>query len=581
MSRLALYLLGPPRVELDGEAVHTGRRKALALLAFLGVTPGTHSRDALATLLWPEYDQRSARTDLSRTLSVLTSILGAHWFCADRDTIALNPEQTPWLDVTAFRQGLALCEAHGHPLEHACPECQQQLREAAELYRDDFLAGFSLPDSLAFQEWQRFQTQSLRDELGSVLERLSACHAAQGEVEPATAIARRWLELDPLREAAHRCLMELYAQAGRSGAALRQYRTCVRVLEQELGVPPAAETTALYERLRAERLAREEKPVPVPTPTDRATALPAFLRRAQDSGLDDGTAPTWGERPVFVARETEFAWPDDCLGAALEGQGKAVFVTGGPGRGKSALMREFTQRAMAAHPDLLAASGNCSAYSGVGDPYLPFHEVMAMLTGDVESSWAAGVITREHARRLWTALPLMIKTLLDHGPHLIETFVPGSALLARAQTLRDSESLRVSELQEWVERRRSFGGGLEQSRIFQQFADTLGVLAVEHPLLLTLDDLQWVDNASASLLFHLGRRLAEAGGRVLILGAYRPEEVTLEREGERHPLRKVLSEFKRHFGEIWLDLTAADEVRDGPSCTPTWTARPIPWPTIS
>ncbi|NIP78802.1 MAG: hypothetical protein GWM90_06220, partial [Gemmatimonadetes bacterium] len=63
---------------------------------------------------------------------------------------------------------------------------------------------------------------------------------------------------------------------------------------------------------------------------------------------------------------------------ALAGQGQVVFVTGGPGRGKTALMREFARRAMEVHPDLLVAGGNCNAYSGVGDPYLPFREVLGM-----------------------------------------------------------------------------------------------------------------------------------------------------------------------------------------------------------
>ena len=58
MCCLALCLLGPPRVELEGKRVRIGRRKALALLAYLAAEPGRHSRDALATLLWPEFDQQ-------------------------------------------------------------------------------------------------------------------------------------------------------------------------------------------------------------------------------------------------------------------------------------------------------------------------------------------------------------------------------------------------------------------------------------------------------------------------------------------------------------------------------------------
>ena len=54
MSQLNLYLLGPPRIERDGQKLHVGRRKALALLAFLAVENRPHSRETLAALLWPE-----------------------------------------------------------------------------------------------------------------------------------------------------------------------------------------------------------------------------------------------------------------------------------------------------------------------------------------------------------------------------------------------------------------------------------------------------------------------------------------------------------------------------------------------
>jgi DNA-binding SARP family transcriptional activator len=76
VPRLALYLLAPPRVELDGEEIHISRRKAMALLAYLAVTGRSHSQDSLATLFWSEYDQSSARADLRRTLSLLNRTLG-------------------------------------------------------------------------------------------------------------------------------------------------------------------------------------------------------------------------------------------------------------------------------------------------------------------------------------------------------------------------------------------------------------------------------------------------------------------------------------------------------------------------
>ena len=97
---------------------------------------------------------------------------------------------------------------------------------------------------------------------------------------------------------------------------------------------------------------------------------------------------------------------------------------------------------------------------------------------------------------------------------------------------------------------------MEQSHLFQQFTNVLVALSQIKSLILLLDDMQWADTASIDLLFHLGRRLE--GSRILFVCAYRPEEVALGRGG-RHPLEKVLAEFKRRSGDVWLDLAA---VRD-------------------
>jgi predicted ATPase/DNA-binding SARP family transcriptional activator len=552
MSRLALYLLGPPRIELDGEEIHIGRRKAVALLAYLAVTGGSHSRDSLATLLWPEYDQSRARAYLRHALSLLNRTLGSEWLTADRQTAGLNLDAGLWLDVDQFRSLLSAWQDHGHPEADICPECLDALAEAVELYQGDFLAGFTLRDSAMFDEFQFFQTEGLKDQLASGLERLVRWHSDQSEYEPAIELARRWLALDPLHEPVHRHLMALYAQAGRHSAALRQYRTCLRGLEEELDLPPSAETTALYERIRAERARPPEAEVaPPPSPPPAPAHLPAFLIAEE--------RPAAVERAVFVARERELARLDRYLDTALAGQGQVVFVTGGPGRGKTALMHEFARRAMEVHPDLLVASGNCNAYSGVGDPYLPFREVLGMLTGDVEGRWAAGTISRDHARRLWAGLPLALQALVEYGPSLIGTILSDPALLSRATAVAPEGAIWLPELRGLSAQERAGHSGLEQSALFHQVTNVLRTLADAHPLLLVLDDVQWADGGSIGLLFHLGRRLE--GGRILIACAYRPEEVTLGRDGEPHPLKKVLAEFKRSFGNVWMDLRQVDETQ--------------------
>jgi len=262
-------------------------------------------------------------------------------------------------------------------------------------------------------------------------------------------------------------------------------------------------------------------------------------------------------KPIFVSREKELARLDAFLDKTLTRNGSVVFVTGGPGRGKTALLNEFAHRSMKAHADLLVAAGNCNAYSGLGDAYLPFREVMGMLTGNVEALWSAGVIDTEHAKRLWFAFPEVIRDLLERGPHLFETFVSGEELLARLNTAVPERGDLIKSMREMVTRSQTRMESLEQSHLFEQFTNVLLCLAEKHPLLVVLDDLQWADESSLSLLFHMGRRLQ--GACILIVGAYRPEEVALVRDGKRHPLEKILSEFKNKYGDVWIDLSSMKE----------------------
>lgn len=254
MSELTLLLLGIPRVERDGRAVIIERHKSLALLAYLSVTAVPHRRDELAALFWPELDQARARAALRRTLSALNVALAGDWLQADRETIGLLPSASVGLDVNQFHRLLAQCRQHGHPETAVCPHCLPLLAQAAALYHGDFLSGFTLRDAPAFDEWQFFETETLRRELASVLERLAGGHGARREFEIAIRHARRWLAIDPLHEPAHCQLMRLYAWADQRHAALRQYAECVRLLEQELGVPPQTATTELYQAIKQNHL---------------------------------------------------------------------------------------------------------------------------------------------------------------------------------------------------------------------------------------------------------------------------------------------------------------------------------------
>jgi predicted ATPase/DNA-binding XRE family transcriptional regulator len=331
--------------------------------------------------------------------------------------------------------------------------------------------------------------------------------------------------------------------------ARRPSKQLAELLANELDIAP--EERALF--IQAARAERSPERLAVTgqlvAPRPRVT-LPAFL-----------TVPTRepeGETARFVSRARELAALDAMLDAALRGSGRVGFITGEAGRGKTALMAAFARRAQSAHDTLIVASGNCSAFLGVGDPYLPFRDVLNMLSGDVQSRWIAGAIRQEPARRLWTLMPETAQALVEQGPDLLDIFVAGDALLRRLTTGLAGDPDWLTQLRSLVAPERVRHRDLRQTLLFEQYTNVLGMLAEHHPLLLLIDDLQWADDASLNLLFHLGRRLA--GTRILILGAYRGSDVALGRPGTRadaeraHPLKPLIHEFTRSLGDIPIDL---------------------------
>jgi len=551
MSSLKLLLLGPPRLERDHVPVELERRKALVLLAYLAVTAQPHSREALATLLWPDKDESQAHAYLRRALFTLKHALGAEHIAIGGEHIALAGSAEAfsdvWLDVAHFRRLLASCATHGHPPSEVCPACRPPLAEAVALYRADFMAGFSLPDTPAFDEWQFFQAESLHRELAAALERLVSGHSAQGEREEGIGYARRWVALDPLHEPAQRCLMQLYAQAGQRAAALRQYEECQRLLATELGGPPEQETTALYEAIKARKIGASRVRMEGRAPAPRQHALPTL---PLPPFLSSAPQQQPGPAAPFVAREQELAELEAALATARSGAGQILFVIGGAGRGKTMLVQEFARQAQLADPQLLVISGYGNAHTGIGDPYLPFREALTMLSGEVEAKWAGGLITAEHARRLWEAMPLTLPALVEHAPDLVGAFMPGKGLRERAATFASADAPWFNRLVALTSA--EAGAKVEQQHIFTQYTTALSEIARERPLLLILEDLHWVDAASSGLLFHLSR---EAGRSwMLIVGTYRPDEVALSRGEIQHPLADILSELKRWHGDIWLDL---------------------------
>ena len=308
MAQLTVSCLGTFQVKLDGTPITRFRSANVqALLVYLALQARRpFPRDVLAALFWPDEPDSVARTNLRQSLYQLRKTLsdGNHlaqpFLLINRQTVQFNRASDHWLDVTAFLTGLDAGE----------------LATAVAHYQGDLLPAFGC-DSLEFEAWLRREREHLHGLVMDALTNLAAQQLAQANFVAAQAAARRQLALEAWREIAHQQLMQALALSGDRSAALAQYQVCQTVLDEELGMPPAPETTDLWERIQ-----RNEFTLAAVNPFSRAAAPPPFQ------------APPLPAH--FVGREAELARVTAWLTAPRD-QVILVALVGMGGAGKTTL----------------------------------------------------------------------------------------------------------------------------------------------------------------------------------------------------------------------------------------------------
>lgn len=256
-----MFLFGSGQLILSPDTeISLRSRKEFALLAYLSIeSDRTHNRETILGLLWPELDQDRARNNLRVGLTRLRksikdadpNLINSTRLTLGFDGTQLQPDGSAWLDVAEFERLLALVESHDHADPTRCPTCLGDMVKAAELYQGEFLQGFHLEECEAFDHWLLVQRERYHMQIMDLLPRVEAAHCAKQEWKAAEQIVRQRLALDPLEERAHRSLMRILALSGLRNAALLQYDLCVKLLDEELGVPPDEETSSLAEQIRA------------------------------------------------------------------------------------------------------------------------------------------------------------------------------------------------------------------------------------------------------------------------------------------------------------------------------------------
>lgn len=349
-NRLTIRLLGGCAVYVDGRPIeHFRSVKIRALLAYLALHPGrAQLRSHLATLLWGEFPESNALTNLRNSLARLrksltpqTRIAAPRLFSVTAQSIALCLDnQLDFVDVQSFDCLIQAVRTHHHPHLLSCPHCLQSMTAAVELYQGELLAGLVI-DEPEFTNWLRHAADTRYHTAILALEHLADHALLTHHWAQAQGWAQRHLALQPWAESAHRKLMLCLAARGEQGALHAHYQQLQTTLETELGLAPSPQTVQLFRSLddvsNLDSLIRQviaaDHPEPLPAFSPPTLQWSAAVT-ARLYGFFQLDTPFWG-------REAECA---QLRHQIVEQNDRVVVLTGMGGVGKTRLAQEMAQQ---------------------------------------------------------------------------------------------------------------------------------------------------------------------------------------------------------------------------------------------
>ena len=221
----------------------------------------------------------------------------------------------------------------------------------------------------------------------------------------------------------------------------------------------------------------------------------------QKPSIDKGSS-------ALVAREKELSQLHQHLARMLQGERQVVFVTGEAGIGKTTLADVFVEQVA---DSVLIARGLCVEHYGPGEPYLPLLEMLGHLGKGPDGA-------------------RIVSLLHQHAP---------SWLLQLPSLVQDPE----------IDALKRRAGGTTQERMLRELTEAIEALAVEHALVLVLEDLHWSDVSTLDWLVYMARRRTTA--QLLLVGTYRPADAMVH----AHPIHAVTQNLvlQEYVTEIPLD----------------------------
>ncbi len=476
MGQLNLAFLGTPEVRHNGHLLTFRTRKALALLTYLAVKGGMHSRAKLTTLFWPESEEEQCRATLRSTLVYVRKALGemndpslSH-LLIEHDVIGFNGASDFDLDLNILRAAFLLTRpgasalgGQGMAEEARDHHVLTRLMQAVAIYRGDFLEGFSLPDAPDFDAWLGTERAYWHRRMDTIFHHLAQVQWQRGELRDAIETTTRWMTHDPFNEIAYQRLMQVHIAAEDRTAAWQTYDACRAMLAKEFNAKPSPETEALAERIRVKGIPRRK-------------LLPVSQEQAS----------SWlSVEPPLIGRGNEHSTLVTLHHRVSHAGPRVVVLIGEAGIGKTRLATAFLGWATAQGIDVLAGR----AFEAGGR--LPYQPLVEALRDRLARENAPGdLLTAPWLAELCRLLP----ELRERSPDL--PFPASDEAMARP-------------------------------RLFESVARLGQALARRAPLVVFIDDLHWADASSLDLLHYLSRSFAQSKIPILFLFNLRSEALAI------------------------------------------------------
>ncbi|WP_258361146.1 ATP-binding protein [Moorella sulfitireducens] len=341
----------------------------------------------------------------------------------------------------------------------------EKLESILHYYQGDFLEGFTVSGCQEYYEWQAIERERYRQLALRGLTRLYELYEELGNINAALDTLERALAIEPLQEHLVCAAMRLLCLLGRRPQAIQKYHQLRKLLDDELGVPPMPQTQALYDAIITGK---------------HPDAAGCYDQKCVDSLISKKKieAPLRQRTSVlpFVGRHSELRVLNELF---TKNKGRLVLIEGDPGIGKTRLVEEFINQ-----NDALVISGTGREIEE-GLPYHPFAEALR------------GLISLSEWPKLRALIQPRLATVWRSE---IDRFFPEMAL-----------STDISHV---------LKAAIDEYQLWEAINQLIIALAGYKPVIVFLDDLQWVDTSTLRLFSYLIRR--SVGERVMFIGATRP-----------------------------------------------------------